>query len=56
LEEQREKKFDHFARVLQKAFKKYFNQQKLLQQKEDAAGKTFPYLLLSKQLKVIKIT
>ena len=37
LEERREKKFDHYARVLQKAFKKYFNEQKLLREKEEAA-------------------
>ena len=40
LEEQREKKFDHYARVIQKAFQKHFNQQKLQKQKEQASGKT----------------
>ena len=39
LEEQREKKFDHYARIIQKAFKKYFQQQKLQKQKEEASGK-----------------
>ncbi len=37
LEERREKKFDHYARVLQKAFKRYFNQKKLLREKEEAS-------------------
>lgn len=37
LEEQREKKFDFYARVLQKAFQRYFNRQKFLRQKEEAA-------------------
>ena len=39
LEEMRDKKFDHFARVIQKAFKKYFTSQLLLKQKDDAAGR-----------------
>ncbi len=39
LEERREKKFDHYARVLQKAFKRFFNQKKLLREKEEAAGR-----------------
>ena len=37
MEERREKKFDFYARILQKAFKKYFNQQKFLREKEEAA-------------------
>ena len=41
LEDRREKKFDYYARVLQKAFKKYFNQQKFLREKEEAAGMPF---------------
>ena len=41
LEEQRDKKFDHFARVIQKAFRKHFNQAKLQRQKEEASGKTW---------------
>ena len=39
LEEQRDIKFNHFARVIQKAFKKYFCKQQLLKQKEEASGK-----------------
>ena len=39
LEEMREKRFDQYARVIQKAFKRYFNSQMLLKQKEEAAGK-----------------
>ena len=38
LEDAREKKFDFHARVIQKSFQKYFNQQKYLREKEDAAG------------------
>jgi myosin-1 len=38
LEERREKKFDFYARILQKAFQKYFNEQKFLREKEEAAG------------------
>ncbi|XP_040566099.1 unconventional myosin-Ie isoform X2 [Lepeophtheirus salmonis] len=37
LEERREKKFDVYARILQKAFKKHFMQKQLLKQKEDAS-------------------
>jgi len=37
LEEQRDKIFDTHARVIQKTFKKYFNSQLLLRQKEEAA-------------------
>merc|ERR1719430_2610446 len=37
LEEVRERKFDHHARVIQKAFRKYFSRQKLLRQREAAA-------------------
>ena len=44
LEDRREKKFDYYARVLQKAFKKYFNQQKFLREKEEAAGTPFHFL------------
>ena len=39
LEEVRERKFDHYARVIQKAFRKYFSRRKLMKQKEEAAGK-----------------
>jgi len=39
LEEEREKKFDHYARVIQKAFRKYINQVTNMRQKEEAAGK-----------------
>jgi len=39
LEETRERKIDHYARVIQKAFQRYFNKQKFLKQKEQAAGK-----------------
>jgi hypothetical protein len=38
LEETRERKIDHYARVIQKAFQQYFNKQKFLRQKEEAAG------------------
>ena len=41
LEEQREKKFDFHARVIQKAFKKYFNQLYFLRQKEEASDLFF---------------
>ena len=41
LEEQREKKFDVHARVIQKAFKKYFNQIYFLRQKEEASDLFF---------------
>ena len=44
LEDRREKKFDYYARVLQKAFKKYFNQQKFLREKEEAAGTPFLFI------------
>lgn len=37
LEEVRERKFDNFARLIQKAFRKYFSRQKLLRQREEAA-------------------
>jgi len=37
LEEVRERKFDQFARLIQKAFRKYFSRQKLLRQREEAA-------------------
>eukprot|EP00092_Neocalanus_flemingeri_P052340 GFUD01061174.1.p1 GENE.GFUD01061174.1~~GFUD01061174.1.p1 ORF type:complete len:1149 (-),score=317.13 GFUD01061174.1:56-3502(-) len=37
LEEVRERKFDHFARLIQKAFRKNFSRQKLLRQREEAA-------------------
>ena len=40
LEDAREKKFDFHARVIQKSFQKYFNQQKYLREKEEAAGRT----------------
>ena len=39
LEEEREKRFDHYARVIQKAFRKYINQVTNMRQKEEAAGK-----------------
>ena len=39
LEEQREKKFDYYARIIQSAFRKHFNQAKLQRQKEEASGK-----------------
>ena len=39
LEDQRDKKIDYYARVIQKAFQKYFNRQKFLRQKEQAAGR-----------------
>ena len=38
LEEQRDKKIDNYARVIQKSFQKLFNKQKFLRQKEEAAG------------------
>ena len=38
LEETRERKFDSYARLIQKAFKKHFSAQKLLKQKEEASG------------------
>ena len=38
LEETRERKFDSYARLIQKAFKKHFSRQKLLKQKEEASG------------------
>ena len=37
LEEMRDKRVDHFARVIQKAFQRHFNRQKFLRQKEQAA-------------------
>jgi len=37
LEETRDKKIDSYARVIQKSFQKYFNRQKFLRQKEEAA-------------------
>ena len=37
LEEARDRKVDYYARVLQKAFQKHFNEQKVLRQKEEAA-------------------
>jgi len=37
LEETRERKFDSYARLIQKAFRKHFSQQNLLKQKEEAA-------------------
>ena len=40
LEETRDRKFDSYARMIQKAFRKHFSQQMLLKQKEEAAGKT----------------
>ena len=39
LEETRDRKFDSYARMIQKAFRKHFSQQMLLKQKEEAAGK-----------------
>ena len=38
LEETRDRKFDSYARLIQKAFRKHFSQQMLLKQKEEAAG------------------
>ncbi len=46
LEERREKKFDYYARVLQKAFRKYFNQQKFIREKEEAAGNRTGFMSL----------
>ena len=37
LEDCRDRKVDYYARVLQKAFQKHFNEQKILRQKEEAA-------------------
>ncbi|XP_046402866.1 unconventional myosin-Ie-like [Ischnura elegans] len=37
LEEMRERKFNHYARIIQKAFKKYFNRKQNERQKEQAA-------------------
>ncbi|ROT72066.1 Myosin-Ie [Penaeus vannamei] len=37
LEESRERKFDHYARVIQKAFKKYFSKQRYLKEKMAAS-------------------
>merc|ERR550539_1654389 len=36
-EETRERKFDSYARLIQKAFKKHFSRQKLMKQKEEAS-------------------
>ena len=49
LEDAREKKFDFHARVIQQSFQKYFNQQKYIREKEDAAGVVLrkTYLLVS---------
>ncbi|KAG8231097.1 hypothetical protein J437_LFUL011176 [Ladona fulva] len=41
LEEMRERKYNHFARVIQKAFKKYFARKKNDRQKEEAADLFF---------------
>jgi len=38
LEETRERKIDNYARVIQKAFQKYYNQQKIDKQKMEASG------------------
>ena len=46
LEEIRERKFDSFARLIQKAFRKYFSRQKLLRQREEAAGMIVMVLVL----------
>ncbi|XP_076066450.1 unconventional myosin-Ie-like isoform X2 [Oratosquilla oratoria] len=37
LEEYRERKYDHYARVIQSAFRKYFSKQILLREKEEAS-------------------
>ena len=39
LEEMRERKYDHFARVIQKAFSRYFARKQHVRQREQAAGK-----------------
>ena len=36
LEERRDRKVDYYARVLQKAFQKHFNEAKIIRQKEQA--------------------
>ena len=50
LEEQRDKKIDNYARVIQKSFQKYFNRQKFLRQKEEAAGKIYDLIALLKNM------
>lgn len=47
LEETRERKFDSYARLIQKAFKKHFSRQKLMKQKEEAAGYTISMFQLT---------
>ena len=41
LEEMRERKYDHYARVIQKAFCHYFARKQHMRQREQAAGKIF---------------
>ena len=38
MEELRERRFDGYARVLQRAFRKYFAQRQRQKQREEAAG------------------
>lgn len=41
LEEMRERKYDHFARIIQKAFCRYFARKQHIRQREQAAGWIF---------------
>ena len=54
LEETRERKFDSYARLIQKAFKKHFSRQKLMKQKEEASGIYFESIvtILTETIKI----
>ena len=45
LEEMRERRYDHYARVIQKAFCRYFARRQRQKQREQAAGIIIPSFL-----------
>lgn len=53
LEEMRERKYDHFARIIQKAFCRYFARKQHIRQREQAAGWIFFHSLYFTDLSLI---
>ena len=49
----RERKFDHYARILQNAFKKYVCQRVFDKQKENAAGNIDTSLTIIRELRAV---
>ena len=53
MEELRERRFDGYARVLQRAFRKYFAKRQRQKQREEAACKIILYIILENESTVL---